>query len=203
MTIKISPAYIQSVLTDEDSVDENEGSLCENRSARQFCADAEIAFSNKERLGVSYNQADDVDVESVGNLHDDFTNHNLHKDGCKRYIKEKPIRTLGIKDMEQWVRFGKIGYRKPVSCHPRSKWKKSLGDNSKNLNKDAGIMYVYWVDSSVVTVASTCFGVEPVVSVERLSRYEKKNIDLSYLYVIKTYDKNMGKTDQMDHNLSW
>ncbi|KAF2899356.1 hypothetical protein ILUMI_06821 [Ignelater luminosus] len=108
-------------------------------------------------------------------------------------------------DMLQRVPLGKNRSPKNVPCHPKSKWKKSRGDNSKGLNKDAGIIRVYvrWVDNGIVTVARTCIEVDPVTSAERFSRLEKKNIALPCPFVNKQYNKNVKGTDQMDSNISW
>ncbi|KAF2902553.1 hypothetical protein ILUMI_03628 [Ignelater luminosus] len=108
-------------------------------------------------------------------------------------------------DMLQRVPLGKNRLLKNVPCHPRSKWKKSRGDNFKGLNKDSGVkrVYVRWVDNGVVTVARTCIGVDPVTSVERFSRHEKNNIALPCSYVNKQYNKNVKGTDQMENNISW
>ncbi|KAJ8930679.1 hypothetical protein NQ314_016493 [Rhamnusium bicolor] len=40
------------------------------------------------------------------------------------------------------------------------------GEYSSTLNKESGILYVRWKDNNIVTVASTCFGVQPLKPVE-------------------------------------
>lgn len=81
--------------------------------------------------------------------------------------------------------------------------KRTRGEYSSTLNKDSGILYVRWKDNKVVTVASTCFGVQPIRSVERFSKKESKTVPVPRPYLISQYNKSMGGTDQMDNNISW
>ncbi|KAJ8931621.1 hypothetical protein NQ314_015441 [Rhamnusium bicolor] len=60
----VTDVYIEppesTVLTDEDSADED-GGVADNLSARQLSAPAEVVFGNKNRLGM-----EDNDVEKYG-----------------------------------------------------------------------------------------------------------------------------------------
>jgi hypothetical protein len=60
------------------------------------------------------------------------------------------------------------------------------------------------MDNSVVTMASTCFGVAPVTKVWNDSlEKRKKKIPVSRPDLILQYNKNMGGTDLMDDNIAW
>lgn len=81
--------------------------------------------------------------------------------------------------------------------------KKARGAYSSALEQESGIMYVRWMDNSVVTMASTSFGVAPVKPVDRFSRKDKKKVGIPRPDLVMQYNRNMGGTDQMDNNISW
>lgn len=81
--------------------------------------------------------------------------------------------------------------------------KQARGYTSSALEKESGILYVRWFDNSVVTMASTCYGVAPIRPVDRFSRKDKKTVPIPRPNVVMQYNKNMGGTDQMDNNISW
>ena len=54
--------------------------------------------------------------------------------------------------------------------------KQKRGEYSYQHAEKKGIIAVRWMDNSVVTVAPTKFGVEPMNSVERYSAKERKRI---------------------------
>lgn len=85
----------------------------------------------------------------------------------------------------------------------KSMAKEPRGTYTSALEKNYGILYVRWMDKNVVTVTSTCFGVDPVRSEERFSRKDKRNLPIPRPHVISKYNKNMGGTDLMDANVSW
>lgn len=47
------------------------------------------------------------------------------------------------------------------------------------IDKEDGIILVKWMDNNVVTVASTCHGVNPLSQVKRYSQAEKKNYSIT------------------------
>ncbi|KAJ8909953.1 hypothetical protein NQ315_004020 [Exocentrus adspersus] len=80
--------------------------------------------------------------------------------------------------------------------------KRERGDYLSTLDKEIGILYVRWKDNKVVTIGSTCFGVEPIRNVDRFSKKESKTVAVPRPYLISQYNKSMGGTDQMDNNIS-
>ncbi|KAG5871060.1 hypothetical protein JTB14_003527 [Gonioctena quinquepunctata] len=66
--------------------------------------------------------------------------------------------------------------------------------------KDVGIILARWVDNSIVTAATTSYGVQPTSNVKRHSQSEKM-IQLPRPHLIGQYNNFMGETDQMDENL--
>lgn len=58
------------------------------------------------------------------------------------------------------------------------------------------------MDNSVVTMASTCYGVEPVGQVKRYSKKEKKFLNCQRPDIVAKYNNFMGGTDQMDENIT-
>lgn len=81
--------------------------------------------------------------------------------------------------------------------------KRSRGEYSSTLDRENGILYVRWTDSKVVTVASTCFGIQPIKSVDRFSKQHSRIIQVPRPDLILKYNQSMGGTDQMDNNISW
>ncbi|KAG8240399.1 hypothetical protein J437_LFUL002542 [Ladona fulva] len=71
-----------------------------------------------------------------------------------------------------------------------------------NLFTGEGIVITKWLDNSVVVVASTAYGVAPLMKVKRFCRKQKKIIQLSQPYAISQYNKHMGGTDRMDEDVN-
>lgn len=70
------------------------------------------------------------------------------------------------------------------------------------MDKNNGIHYSRWLDNSIITVASSCFGNIPTSGVKRFSRKEKKTIQVQRPHCIGQYNKFMGGTDLMDENVN-
>lgn len=69
-------------------------------------------------------------------------------------------------------------------------------------DKNESVVLSRWKDNAVVTVASSLYGSEPIGSVDRWSRVDKKKIKVSIPHGIKMYNKGMGGTDRMDQNIN-
>lgn len=80
--------------------------------------------------------------------------------------------------------------------------KQDRGSYSTTLEKRSGIQYIRWKDNSVVTVASTSYGVQPIQNVDRFSRSEKRKVPITRPHAILQYNKNMGGTDLMDEGIA-
>lgn len=57
---------------------------------------------------------------------------------------------------------------------------------------------VRWYDNTAVTLVSSYIGIEPVHSVKRYDRKEKKHVQVEQPHVIQTYNKYMGGIDKLD-----
>lgn len=79
--------------------------------------------------------------------------------------------------------------------------KKERGEYEGVIEKETGVMLVRWLDNSVVTVASTVYGISPITHVKRYSQAQRKIISVPMPHVISQYNANMGGTDLMDENL--
>lgn len=64
------------------------------------------------------------------------------------------------------------------------------------------MIVVRWIHNAIVTVASTCSSVQPLVSVKRYSGLEKRVLTVQCPQVITAHNKNMGGIDRMDENMS-
>jgi len=80
--------------------------------------------------------------------------------------------------------------------------KKSARGTSEAKTHESGVHVIAWHDNTVVTVASNCVSVDPVQTVKRYSRQEKKKIDVSCPYAVCHYNSSMGGVDRMDANVS-
>lgn len=95
--------------------------------------------------------------------------------------------------------------RIPKSCPLLSKKelkKQKRGYYISSIEKNHGVILVKWVDNSVVTVASTLHGVNPITTVNRYSSLEKKIVQVSRPSAIGNYNEYMGFTDLMDENIA-
>ncbi|XP_030762656.1 piggyBac transposable element-derived protein 3-like [Sitophilus oryzae] len=95
--------------------------------------------------------------------------------------------------------------RVPKNCplQPVKQIKKTVrGTYDYALTDDKKIVITRWMDNSVVTVASTVHGVQPVTNALRYSSKEKKKIGIPRPYCIGKYNEFMGGTDQMDANIN-
>ena len=68
--------------------------------------------------------------------------------------------------------------------------------------KDSGCILVRWNDNNVVTLASNCYGVDPVRPASRWSNAEKKRISIDQPDVIYQYNQFMGGVDRLDENIA-
>lgn len=92
---------------------------------------------------------------------------------------------------------------KNIKLTEKAAWKKKdRGTFEYILDKNNGIHYSRWLDNSVITVASTCFGSIPTSGVKRFSRKEKKTIIVQRPLCIGQYNQFMGGTDLMDENVN-
>lgn len=68
--------------------------------------------------------------------------------------------------------------------------------------KEDGILVCKWVDNGVVSIASNCHGIEPIVKAKRYSQAEKKHKVVERPAVFSEYNKCMGGVGKMDENLN-
>lgn len=86
---------------------------------------------------------------------------------------------------------------------PVDKCKKSArGTYDYRLDSQSSTIVVRWNDSSVVTLASNCHGLEPIGSAQRWSCAQNCRISINQPYLIGQYNRHMGGVDRMDQNLS-
>lgn len=95
--------------------------------------------------------------------------------------------------------------RMPKPCPIKSKndlLKEKRGTYSSALEAESGIQFIRWRDSSIVSIASTLYGIIPLRNVDRYSKQDKKVIPVPRPHAFSEYNKNMGGTDLMDQNIS-
>lgn len=94
--------------------------------------------------------------------------------------------------------------RMPKNCPITSKQnfaKKNRGSFETAVEKKDGLLFVRWMDNSVVTMISSSCGTKEISRVKRFSQQSKSNITIPRPRLIEKYNTFMGGTDQMDQNL--
>lgn len=112
----------------------------------------------------------------------------------------------GMRDVGIWctgtLRENRLPRGIPLPTKKELQKNSNRGDHYYSLDKESGIIFVRWMDNNVVTMASTCYGLEPISNVKRFSQKEKKIIQVSRPNLIGRYNNSMGGTDLMDQNVS-
>ena len=78
--------------------------------------------------------------------------------------------------------------------------KRERGTFSSATDITNGIHICRWMDNSVVTMVSTAHGDLPISKTKRFSSKHKKIIEVDYPNVVKSYNQNMGGTDQLNQD---
>ena len=73
---------------------------------------------------------------------------------------------------------------------------------ARNTDRNEEVKLVRLEDNNVVTVCSTVFGTEPMKTMQRWSRIEKKKIDVDHPHIVEPYYKTMGGTDRQDQHVN-
>lgn len=68
--------------------------------------------------------------------------------------------------------------------------------------QETGIRVTQWVDNSVVSTASTCFGADPTSTAARYSKEASKRVNVVRPCAITEYNKYMAGVDRMDQNVN-
>ena len=64
------------------------------------------------------------------------------------------------------------------------------------------LVFVWWRGNGEITIGSNCIGADPVGSVKRRSRTERKTVDILTPAMVLQYNSSMGGADVMDHAFS-
>lgn len=123
--------------------------------------------------------------QSKGNLP-----FNLHL-----YLKERGCQGTGTVRENRVPQSCPLPSKKVIERVPR-------GTYNSIIDRTNGIIYVRWMDNSVVSVASTYVGVQPLGTVRWYSQAQKKFINVSRPHLIGQYNAFMGGVDHMDENIA-
>ena len=110
------------------------------------------------------------------------------------HLKQSNIGATGT------IRVNRTG--KTLLLDPSCMKKKARGTYCHAKDNDSGCILVCWNDNSVVTLASNCYGVNPVRSASRSSNAEKKRISIDQPDVVYQYNQFMGGVDRLDENIA-
>lgn len=112
----------------------------------------------------------------------------------------------GMRDIEIWctgtMRENRLPREIPLPPKNELSKKANRGDYHHILDRESGILYVKWMENNVVSMASTCYGTEPLTQVKRFSQKEKKIVHVPRPHLIGRYNNSMGGTDLMDQNIA-
>ncbi len=86
--------------------------------------------------------------------------------------------------------------------NPKQFMKLQRGSLEHFCDGDSKIIAARWQDNGVVTVASSEYGVSPVVKAERYIASQKKRVKVSMPNVIHQYNQKLGGVDRLDQNIA-
>lgn len=95
--------------------------------------------------------------------------------------------------------------RIPSSCPLPDKKefkKEARGKSISSKVQGTTIRVTKWMDNAVVTMASSCNGIELKAKAPRYSKQARSRITVDQPYVVAQYNKYMGGVDRMDQNVS-
>ena len=126
-------------------------------------------------------------------------NHKLFSDNwfstleLMIYLKNKRILAVGT------IRLKRLG----GCCVFSNKDLQKTGRGSSDYRTDnnSGIIVVKWADNNVVQLVSNFAGIEPMTSIERWCKKEKKRKDIPSPQIVKQYNKSMVGVDLADRSL--
>ena len=111
-----------------------------------------------------------------------------------RYLDTKGFDTLGT------IRSDRLSHC-PLKNEKELK-KAGRGSYDCKTEKTSKNAVVRWVDSKVVTLASSFMGIEPIGSLKRYDKKEKCEVDVSTPAIVKHYNRHMGGVDLADMRIS-
>ena len=106
------------------------------------------------------------------------------------YLKNKGILAVGT------IRLNHLG-----GCSVSSNkdlQKAGRGSSDYCTDNNSGIRVVKWVDNNVAQLISNFAGIEPMASIERWCKKEKKRKDIPCPQIVKHYNKSIGGVDLAD-----
>lgn len=74
--------------------------------------------------------------------------------------------------------------------------KRDRGSYIFRSDQDKGVIIVKWLDNKCVLIGSTLCGIEPLTTVKRYSKTEKKKVNVNCPALIHEYNKHMGGVDK-------
>jgi len=80
--------------------------------------------------------------------------------------------------------------------------KQGRGSCDHRIDKKTGVAVVRWMDSSAVQLASTHVAVQPMSTIQRWDRLQRKYVDVSCPAIVKEYNEHMGGVDLFDMLMS-
>lgn len=76
--------------------------------------------------------------------------------------------------------------------------KQGRGSFDHRLDINSGVIAVSWFDNRAVNLVSSYVGVEPLHTVRRYDRADKKHVDVTQPHIVHVYNQFMGGIDKLD-----
>ncbi len=86
--------------------------------------------------------------------------------------------------------------------NPAKFMKLSRGTEEHFCDAESGIIAARWQDNGIVTIASSEYGVSPLVKAERYVASQKKRMNVLMPNAIHQYNRKMGGVDRVDQNIA-
>lgn len=138
---------------------------------------------------------DEIPTEKMNLRYELFMDNLFSNPALFSYLRFRGYNAIGT------IRENRLPKGSPLTSK-NTFMKKDRGYFETVLEKNSGLLYVRWMDNSVVTMISSSCGTEGVGKVKRFSQQQKMNIFVSQPKLITEYNCFMGGTDQMDQNLN-
>lgn len=117
--------------------------------------------------------------------------------GLIQYLHEKKIYVTGT------VMKNRISAPMKLVIDEKALAKRGRGSSNMVVQGDSKACVVTWFDNKPITLASSCFGIEPQEVCRRWSKKDKQYIEISRPSVVQEYNTNMGGVDLMDRMISF
>lgn len=180
-------------------------SLC---TTSGYLANFEIYQGKNPRSKTLYEEKYGKCIAPLFNMIDDFDDHvralpfSFYFDNLFTGIPALlQMKSLGY-NATGTIRQNRLPNNCPLKQKKKEVSKQGRGFMAAKSVEGLDVHVTQWVDNSVVNVASTMYGINPVTKALRYSSADKKKVEVPRPLVVGKYNQYMGGVDCMDQNIS-